>query len=935
MKKRIIKSLVFFLLFSLSITPSFAGYVIIDQNPTVEGADVLVDENTTEESARLYKVTFDNQVTGTKTTKYYEKGYVLGLADVADLSSAPDSNFLTTNGYISWSVNKEGKTQKLSTSDIVVDSDIVIEGREESYSTSNNIMLDYSTNDPSKTRSFENAVPNTLQAVYEESLNAGAEFVGQPDNIIYLTSEAYKMDSLTLKLNAVSAKKSGKHFKDGEYISVTNLTQNEVENQAVGQSINIRLSQDGGENNGYGTEQSDKFVSYNADTTIGLSNPEANKNEFGLANGYQTPYKSDITAGAYTYNESKNTYCVNYCANRIILQNDVVFSGQITIGGITGYYGTNIDWSQTGFQGYINGSYCEIDLNGHDLILTNGSKLISYGSITDSSRFSQTNSYIDSSNKGSLILLPGAELQSPFVIEDESLPISSPVSYFNNNSPFNFYRCPYLDCRTIFYPGSYFRGEYKVDLAGLSDTSLALQGTINFIGSPEDKNADYLLLLDSGRIVRDVEYDANLQSFASNLFNQEIIYSLESANVEFNRWNISFDLSGNHMDFYSDKYQFFIPHYFKVELRNSVVTLNQELIFMTGSYLLVDRSSTLVLSYSDIEEMSQNSFYSKKQEYQSVGGLTFLDTFYWEDIGLPLSDSINGNMFTSNTNYYFSKFWKTISAKPAYCIFDGSLELCDKETIIQYHPFVFGGQMSISNLSSFKHIIKTWNSLHATKVQLYGNYFMMGPNTAKEALFGLFKTPHQSTYYMRGFYTPPLMTHEESPKVLVDVQDNTGTSFVDGTPQSVYNSKTGLTTLRENDSDVYYAFIPDYSWSHTWDETKNKTFGKYTDGYVNFYKSYDLRNTSGNHPDDLAGSFRKVTNHGNYVELHDGTGDNDLTWERNQNIFYKGMFVFVQGGEVNGNSAKTNLYRFIGGLIGDNPREETYDFTFDGVWKRV
>lgn len=949
MKHKLLKSCLFLAFTLMTVTTGFSGYQIQEEGPQATPGNVDENKGTDKD---YHKVTFQNSATGKTTTRYYEDGYILSMADLADATSDdPNTMYVSGSKYLSWTIIQGNNIGQSLSSHIAITNDITLEGSATPYITANNIRLSAMSNNGFQDRSFESAALSTMESTYRETLNPGAEFVGQPDNILYLTEEAYSQN-VSLELNAVSAEKDGgflnlgvslRSFKNGEYKSVTHVEQSENSGFALGQAVNIRLSKDSGDQNGYGRNDSSsqkKFVSYNADTTIGLSNPEANLTEGGSSE-FQTPYKSQIdseSSGTYTHNATANSYSINYCANRIVLASDVIISGDITIGGITGYYGTNIDFSQSGFQGYINGSYCEVDLNGYDLILTSGHSLISYGSITDSSRFSQ-NSFSSAVDKGSLVMLPNSTLQSPFVLEDIFLPLSAPMSYYNANAPFNFYRCPYLDCETIFYAGSHFQGEFKVDLAGWSDETLAANGIVHFIGSTMNNDENNLLLLNSGKIIRDVTYSDQFNSFSSNLFNQQINYLIEDADLTFSNWLINFQISSTSISFDSRRAQFFIPFYYQIQVHNSIVHLSTELVFMTGSHLDVDRDSTLILSYSSLFQTPENRYFDS-QSYQSVGGLTFLDAFYYAPTSTtyyPLADAKNSDLLMSNAN-----LWKTLDNTPAYCNFNGQIILQENIGVTQYRPFVFGGQMNISSMKSFQTEIKTWNqNKEHKKVRLFGNYFMLGPNTSEKK-----STPGSINYfYVRGFYTPPLMTREN--KVLVDFTttdhvvredikpgSSSGTDFVAGHPSATYDSDTGLITDGENT----YAFIPDYSWSANWDN----------DNTSNFYGSTTLSPTKRN-PDDLAGSFWKVTSHGNYISVEgqdygqyvlstDLLGNekksSKLTFNRPYNIFYRGSFVMADS--INGSGATTKLYRYAGGDIENEDiriREQSYNMVFsNNTW---
>ena len=945
MKHKLLKSCLFLAFTLMTVTTGFSGYQIQEEGPQATPGNVDENKDTDKD---YHKVTFQNSATGKTTTRYYEDGYILSMADLADATSDdPNTMYVSGSQYLSWKA--EGGTyagQALSTH-IEVTEDLILEGTATTYTNTVSASCLGANNTSFSSRTEETYQTTTLQPTYEETLTYGSQFVGAPDNIIRLTSEGYNQ-SVELKFMAVTAEVGKKgtfglrdndlSFSNGRYYSTTCINQfgdGRSDEKERGGTINIKLSAESVDKNlpnGYPQVSGDdnKYYSYNADETIGLSNTEANTTEGGDQQ-YKTPYKQQVasnTSATYTYSQTYASYSRNYCANRIVLFNDVVFSSSITIGGMTGFFGKCLDFSQSGYQGYINGTYCEIDLNGYDLILSSGSQLISYGSITDSSRFGFDNNnnpiVLENVDFGSLVLLADTKLQSPLVFEDDFIPMSAPVSYLNNNAPFNFFRCPYLDCKTIFYPNCQFIGEYKIDMAGIKSGSIGagIQGTLNLIGS---NIPNTLLNLVSGKISRNVSYDLNLLSFADNLYNQIISYDAQNAYVKFDPWVFSFATShpvniNESLD--SRKYQFFIPFYFRVSLSNSTLELNQELVFMAGSHMIVDKTSKIIMSYSEILVQSKTQYFDE-QKFQTSAGLTFLDTFYYSQnhIGKnkdwPLYDAANTNLFT-NSKYTgtasSNNLWYRLSQTPAYCILDGTIELKANQTIKQYHPFVFGGQMKISNMSAFKAQVVAWNAKadsNYQKVQLYGNYCMMGPNSTS-SLGSLVLGVGQRYNYVRGFYSPPLMNLNNTVLVDITTQDSTyessacssGTNLFTTLSNFQYDSLTGVIS----DGQKSYAFLPNYSWSQTNNDHEAN----------NFYKAYSL-----DLEDDLAGHFYQVSVTDHYVTSN---GKNNGS----PNIFYRGLFVWADS--VSGSSAQVKLYKFIGGQ--NNCYSSTYNLAFNSSTKQ-
>lgn len=224
-----------------------------------------------------------------------------------------------------------------------------------------------------------NGVSNgTLEDNYYESLNPEVEDISTPDTDIHLNSYAYSKDSnFNVKLvdgrgaqvyagDSSSSKKylfyynqknrsSKIGYKDGLTADPTKdvfqvntklmtLTQELYDEIQKEKTISL-----------YGKEQylkenigqpytntypenasSSKACSYNGDSTIGLEDPTGSDD-----NVYKP---SKVTGDAKT-----TKACTNYVVNKITLDSDVVISGHIALGGTTGFYGANTDFSQIQF----------------------------------------------------------------------------------------------------------------------------------------------------------------------------------------------------------------------------------------------------------------------------------------------------------------------------------------------------------------------------------------------------------------------------------------------------------------------------------------------------------------------------------------------------------------------------------------------------------
>lgn len=883
------KKLLLVVLFcSISLVPlAVSGYQINIDNPIFSTGNI-----DTTPTSNQYKVTLEwnSQVDGTQQTQsfYVDDGTTLTLSDL------PSNLIADSNGYFSWQEETQGSTKSLNNHEIVINGqDVNLKGTYKAYTNSENAIevsgdlnsVVVNSFEDNENRSFsQSTLSKTETNYFRETLSGGAYFIGAPDNVIKLVSPSYQ-SNIELQYMAVSASKNSLSFKNGSYQSVSHVDQTTSENLAIGSSLNIRLTESTSGENGYGAQDSqNKFHPKNADSTIGLSNPEANSSDGGTQS--TTPYKnqnSRSNSSAYTYDEVNASYSKNYCANRIVLECDVVYFGSMVIGGQTGYYGDNLDFSQSGAQGYINGTYCELDLNGYDLIMAPGSSLISYGSITDSAKYRNEET-------GSLVMMSGSTLQSPFVIEDAYLPLSYLVSYFNNSAPFNFYRCPYLDAEVVFCNNSNFDAEYKIDLAGISDPTLGATGIVNILGPEEDNLIQWKDSNEDSKIIRTVSYvDTGNSNQNADMLNQRIHYEVLNSNLAFSYALLPFNLSSLNLSMELDtrKYQFFIPYFFQISLKNSVLKLSQELVFMCGSTLTVDEQSKIVFSYSEILTMSAKKYIvvslCDEQDYQSVGGLTFMDSFFASE---PKTVSISYTYYGSSVMMLtkYSSYYSNLPA--AYCDFDGSIEFEENTSQKkQYHQFVLGGNINIGNFDAFSTSVNDWQNKASSSsdllpIRLYGNYCMTGPNSAKKILISY---PAPQYEYIRCYSIVPMISNNY---VVADfAQDKSGSTILD-TGSSTYDSKTGCVTTKTG---TKMAPIP------------NDTGFVYGNNHdqENIYKAADL-----NSEDDLAVTFRNV-------EINSTMHLVNVTDFNHNYIFYRGMFVYTESNSSS-TSAEAYLYRFQG-----------------------
>lgn len=170
----------------------------------------------------------------------------------------------------------------------------------------------------------------------------------------------------------------------------------------------------------------------------------------------------------------------------VVLQNDLIINGQLQV---EGNYGVNTSGIT---QGVITKEYMCLDLNGHNITINNGGKLISDGLI------------IDSVGTGQINVEGGGYLRTLAVIHDYRGGAMTQSYVSKDVFPFQVYQLPYLRCKArVKYDQTNGWGSLNgyVNAQALNDVVVAGQTIIkgqqefelNFIGSSD---SNYFIKLD-------------------------------------------------------------------------------------------------------------------------------------------------------------------------------------------------------------------------------------------------------------------------------------------------------------------------------------------------------------------------------------------------------------------------------------------------------
>lgn len=276
----------------------------------------------------------------------------------------------------------------------------------------------------------------------------------------------------------------------------------------------------------------------------------------------------------------------------VVLQNDLIINGQMQV---EGNYGVN---TSGGTQGVITKEYMCLDLNGHNITINNGGKLISNGLI------------IDSVGTGQINVEGGGYLRTLAVIHDYRGGKMT-QSYVNNDVfPFQVYQLPYLRCKArIKYDQTNGWGSLNgyVNAQAFTDKR-PIKGQqefeLNFIGS---SNSNYFIKLDNpstdneDSYVDVIGYKENSidETSANKLYSisQRIKIIINNCNVSIGEFKFNIKVGAISVSVDTSKYSLPISSFFDLEVKKSFLTLDKRIKFLPGSSLIVDKYSTTLLSY--------------------------------------------------------------------------------------------------------------------------------------------------------------------------------------------------------------------------------------------------------------------------------------------------------------------------------------------------
>lgn len=445
----------------------------------------------------------------------------------------------------------------------------------------------------------------------------------------------------------------------------------------------------------------------------------------------------------------------------VVLQNDLIINGQLQV---EGNYGVNTSGAT---QGVITKEYMCLDLNGHNITINNGGKLISNGLI------------IDSVGTGQINVEGGGYLRTLAVIHDYRGGTMT-QSYVNKDVfPFQVYQLPYLRCKArIKYDQTNGWGSLNgyVNAQAFTDKG-PIKGQqefeLNFIGS---SNSNYFIKLDKPNTNSEDSYvdfigykENSIDKTSADKFSisQRIKIIINNCNVSIGEFKFDIKVSIISVSVDTSKYSFPISPFFDLEVKNSFLTLDKRIKFLPGSSLIVDKNSTTLLFYDkSAKRAGQISvldksyyYYDKNYKYVTTDLIKLADMSGKDKNGNATEANISGDNYGQQV--FKAQFFQKYKSNPNVQIKGTLLFKTGNDSGMDYQlsgtinlnkiGYTPDGTLSSSTIVNSNNPFSELNK-QSVKVITYGYDYMIG-NCSNNSYVKGFSRPlvsNEAAYYNDG-----------------------------------------------------------------------------------------------------------------------------------------------------------------------------------------
>ena len=313
---------------------------------------------------------------------------------------------------------------------------------------------------------------------------------------------------------------------------------------------------------------------------------------------YETPNTGAISDDdATNHRDAQANIALDYYGNSYIKNNnssvlirlngDLTIKGTLNIGAKIGGVNSNTTFS------HIIGSYTQIDLNGHNIIVDGGTLNV-YGSI------------IDRIGTGKIINKNSGTIMGVLVVTDAKGGNQMTYGYGKGQSPFDEYRFAYIEVPIISYHGTNIQGYLKMDLGSLGVSNIYANIISNdtagiFSWGNKISNDDCFEIIP---YINEKLYPSDIASQSGNILYKKMYYYRYHFNFKANiilnsqiplnatiKYKITKDIN---IDW--ARIGVPIPSFYDLKVFNNYsLTLKSKIILLPGSSLISKNNSNLIL----------------------------------------------------------------------------------------------------------------------------------------------------------------------------------------------------------------------------------------------------------------------------------------------------------------------------------------------------
>ena len=505
------------------------------------------------------------------------------------------------------------------------------------------------------------------------------------------------------------------------------------------------------------------------------------------------------------------------------LINDLYVNGTLNLHAVIG------NNTSTNMQSSINGRYVNLDLNGHNIYISNSGILNSYGII------------MDSVGTGLIHVFPGGQLSSYVTIEDYKSGTSTTALVDEKIFPFTNYLFPYLRCKVYIECTKSSQGTISsgilngiVSLKLVNDQSILGQTVevpiahmvLNFIGTSDNTFFKINDVLSNDLGESGVHLDFNFNK------NTDFLNFLTSSN-EFrylttlrNKWtfqNIDITLSKLTMDvagalggffetllgivgtlpsiIYTDEYIFPLPAYFDLNFINSKFHFSQPVQILPGASLYFDENSYVYLEYTSSRSAG---LYSSGESVNIFKNDTFINN---RRTSTATSDLSSAPLFNTQS------IWRYSNQPTINCL--GTIVFTKGNNASL--PYILTGAVSFNRVATCDNGGTNLQTLNVPKNQLFST---LKNNNINVKTYSYFIYPGNENMSLKS-YTLPLISYDSAyiyncdgsydlfgnynqDNGIFTNQDGSHYFFLNDTTFSLNNSNTTPTKLESFDSSLNY-----------------------------------------------------------------------------------------------------------------------------------